>query len=327
MTSRCCVAWPITPTRHHPAVAQAENPYLALLEAVLSAQAELVAKWMLIGFVHGVMNTDNTTISGQSIDYGPCAFMDAFDPATVFSSIDAQGRYAYGNQPRIAQWNLTRFAETLLPLLSTDEDHAVDLATTALNTFPQSYSAAWLGGMRAKLGLEEQMPDDDAAALVNDLTSILTSSGADYTTFFRRLTTAAARGDLAPVRELFDGRAGGDQTGTDHRADPSDPADASDQAHTDVPATSETQAAFDTWAGRWLATRPDAEVMATANPLYIPRNHLVDEALEAATAGDLEPFEQLLTVVARPFTERPGLERYAEPAGPGAAPFITYCGT
>lgn len=302
--------------RHHPGAAQAENPYLALLVAVLSAQAELVAQWMLIGFVHGVMNTDNTTISGQSIDYGPCAFMDDFDPATVFSSIDAQGRYAYGNQPRIAQWNLTRFAETLLPLLSTDEDHAVDLATTVLNTFPQTYSAAWLRGMRAKLGLSTDMPDDDAAALVNDLTSVLTASEADYTTFFHRLTTAAACGDLAPARDLVDGRSGrGDHTGADQRVE------------ADGQAALENRTAFDTWVERWLAVGPDADLMATVNPVYIPRNHLLDEALDAANAGDLGPFEQLLDVVTRPFAERPGLERYTEPAGPGAAPFITYCGT
>lgn len=274
--------------RHHPHAAVAENPYLALVEAVVGTQAALVAHWMLVGFVHGVMNTDNMTISGETIDYGPCAFMEAVDPATVFSSIDARGRYAYGNQPAVAQWNLARLAEALLPLVHTDDDEAVRLLTDLVNTFPARYSAAWTAGMRAKLGLAED--DDGADRLATDLTALLVAARPDHTTFFRALT-AAARGDSGPVRELpgFDARLG-------------------------------------RWLEQWRAANPDPALMASHNPVYIPRNHLVEEALDAATAGDLGPVRELLDVVTRPYEERPGLERYTEPAEPDT-PFITYCGT
>ncbi|WP_324652770.1 protein adenylyltransferase SelO [Georgenia sp. H159] len=274
--------------RHHPLAAGAENRYLALFEAVLSAQASLVAQWMLVGFVHGVMNTDNTTISGETIDYGPCAFLDAFDPATVFSSIDVQGRYAYGNQPVIAQWNLARFGEALIPLVHDDPEQAVALLTDALNGFPAQYSAAWTAGMRRKLGLGEHVDDDVATSVIGQVTSALVDGHVDHTAFFRRLT-AAARGDDGPVRALL-----GDSTD---------------------------------WVERWQALEPAADVMAGVNPVYIPRNHLVEEALDAATAGDLGPFTALLDVLAQPYTERPGLERYEEAAPAGGAPFITYCGT
>ncbi|MGC0272921.1 protein adenylyltransferase SelO [Pseudactinotalea sp. Z1739] len=330
-------------TRHHPQAREAENPYLALFEAVLAAQAELVAKWMLIGFVHGVMNTDNTTISGQSIDYGPCAFMDAFDPGTVFSSIDALGRYAYGRQPQIAQWNLARFAETLLPLISADQEQAVESATAALDTFPEVYSAVWTRGMRAKLGLESFTPDDDATALIRDLTSLLGAWGVDYTSFFRHLTTAAG-GDAGPVRVLFGG-AGDDDVSVPALFGDADsdqvpvptlsgsaggvgvPAPASLDGNRGDPASSTERPAFEPWLQRWLSYRPDASVMAQVNPIYIPRNHLVEEALAAAGTADLGPFEELLDVITQPFTERPGLERYTEPAPAEAAPFVTYCGT
>ncbi|MGY1680342.1 protein adenylyltransferase SelO [Geodermatophilus sp. SYSU D01176] len=277
--------------RHHPAAADAENPYLVLFEAVVAAQAELVAQWMLVGFVHGVMNTDNTTISGETIDYGPCAFLDAFDPATVFSSIDVGGRYAYGNQPIVAEWNLARFAEALLPLLADDQEHAVDLAVTALQGFRPAYNAAWSAGMRAKLGLPEGLDDAVTTPLVEDLLALMQQSRVDLTTFFRALG-AAARGDAEPARLLV----------------------------LDL-------AAFDAWLERWRALEPDAEGMDRVNPVYIPRNHLVEEALTAATDGDLAPLERLLEVLARPYDERPGLERYAAPAPGGSGPYRTFCGT
>src|ERR687890_396362 len=267
------------------------NPYLALFEAVVAAQASLVAQWMLVGFVHGVMNTDNTTISGETIDYGPCAFLDAYDPATVFSSIDYGGRYAYGNQPRIVHWNLARFAEALLPLLSDDQEQAVALAVAALERFRPQYNAAWTAGMRAKLGLPEGLADDVATALVEDLLGLVQESRVDLTSFFRALGTAA-RGDAEPAR----------------------------LAVLDL-------ARFDAWLERWLALGPDAEAMDRVNPVYTPRNHLVEEALQAATTGDLGPLQRLLEVLDRPYEERPGLERYAAPAPGGTGPYRTFCGT
>jgi len=274
--------------RHHPDAATAQSPYLALFEGVLGAQAELVARWMLVGFVHGVMNTDNMTISGETIDYGPCAFLDAFDPATVFSSIDEQGRYAYANQPVVAEWNLARFAETLLPLLDDDQERAVAVATEALARFRVRYAAAFTRGLAAKIGLAE----DADGALLDDLSALMTGSRVDYTGFFRALATAA-RGDAEPARGMV----------------------------LDL-------AAFDAWVGRWRAAGPDADAMDRVNPVYVPRNHLVEEALDAATAGDLGPLGTLLDAVAAPYDERAGLERYAEPAPEGfAAGFRTFCGT
>ncbi|MDV7999943.1 protein adenylyltransferase SelO [Rhodococcus sp. IEGM 1408] len=275
--------------RHHPHAADSANPYLELFGSVLRAQADLVAQWMLIGFIHGVMNTDNTTISGETIDYGPCAFMEEFDPATVFSSIDAQGRYAYANQPPIMQWNLARFAETLVPLIDPDQDEAVRLLTEALGTFPARYQQAWTAGMRDKLGLAEGVPDGAATDLIDELSRLLSATRADFTGFFHALT-AAAGGDSAPVRDLVGSLADG-------------------------------------WLATWRALDPSVARMAEVNPVYIPRNHLVEEALNAATAGDPGPFEKLLVVVTRPYTQRPGLERYAAPAPPGAAAHVTYCGT
>lgn len=275
--------------RHHPDAADADRPYLALFEAVVAAQASLVASWMLVGFIHGVMNTDNTTISGESIDYGPCAFMEAYDPATVFSSIDFAGRYAYGHQPAAAGWNLARFAETLLPLIADDQNEAVELAQQALSRFHPQYESAWLAGMRAKLGVGD---DTDVTGLADELLALLRHDGVDYTSFFRRLARAA-RGDVEPARELFD-----------------DPA-----------------AGFDAWLPRWHALRPDAETMQRVNPAYIPRNHLVEQVLSAATGGDLGPFERLLEAVTAPYGERPGLERYAEPAPPEFGDYQTFCGT
>ncbi|MEV4902100.1 protein adenylyltransferase SelO [Citricoccus sp. NPDC055426] len=276
---------------HHPEAAQDAQPYLSLFRRVMAAQAELVARWLLVGFVHGVMNTDNMTISGETIDYGPCAFMDVFDRNAVYSSIDSGGRYAYGNQPAIAQWNLARFAEALLPLLHEDQDQAVALVTEALGEFPRLFGTAFSAGMRDKLGLPAETGDEAAAPLIDDLLALLQQDHIDYTGFFRRLGHAA-RGDLAPVRAVF----------------------------TDRPA-------FDAWTERWLSFAPDAGLMDRTNPVYIPRNHLVEEALAAATEQDLGPLEQLLGALSEPFRERPGLERYAEGAPEDFGRYTTFCGT
>jgi uncharacterized protein YdiU (UPF0061 family) len=277
-------------SRHPPDAAGAGNPYRALFEAVVMAQASLVAKWMLVGFVHGVMNTDNMTISGETIDYGPCAFMEAYDPATVFSSIDSWGRYAYGNQPAVAAWNLARFAETLLPLLSDDLDRALAVAQESLDGFRRQYDTTWSTGMRAKLGLRH-VDDDVGLPLITELLEQLAQSRVDHTSFYR-LLGRAARGDAEPTRGLF----------------------------VDL-------AAFDAWLARWQALGPDADAMDRTNPAYIPRNHLVEEALAAATAGDLDPLSRLLAAVTEPYHERPGLQRYAEPAPDDFGDYRTFCGT
>jgi uncharacterized protein YdiU (UPF0061 family) len=265
--------------RHHPGAAG----YLGLFDAVVSAQASLVARWMLVGFVHGVMNTDNMTISGETIDYGPCAFLDAFDPATVYSSIDHGGRYAYGNQPVIAEWNLARLAEALLPLLHDDQEQAVALAVESLGRFRPQYNAAFSAGMTAKLGLPGGTDLD--TALVDDLLALLRAGHVDFTSFFRTLS-GVARGGAEP----------------------------------DV-------AGIGTWLARWRALGPDADAMDRVNPVYIPRNHLVEQALTAATGGDLDPLERLLNAVADPYHERPGLERYAAPAPEEFGDYRTFCGT
>ena len=270
-------------TRHHPEAADADHPYLALFEAVARVQASLVARWMLIGFIHGVMNTDNMTISGETIDYGPCAFMEVYDPDTVFSSIDHWGRYAYGNQPVIAGWNLARFAEALLPLLSDNAEEGIALAESSFAAFRAEYDTVWTSGMRAKLGLPADVDLAVVTSLVDELLPLLKESRVDYTSFFRQLNEAA-----------------GGETGP---------------------------AGFDDWISRWRALGPDAASMDSANPIYIPRNHLVEEALTAATAGDIDPLEQLLAAVTKPYSERPGLERYAEPAPEDFGPYQTFCGT
>ncbi|MCD4523531.1 YdiU family protein [Nocardioides sp. cx-173] len=277
--------------RHHPGAADAESPYRALFEAVVAAQASLVAQWMLVGFVHGVMNTDNMTISGETIDYGPCAFLEAFDPATVFSSIDETGRYAYGNQPFVAEWNLARLAEALLPLIHDDQEQAVALAVESLGTFRPAYSEAWSRGMRAKLGLPDGLADEVATPLIGDLVELMKTDRVDHTGFLRALGHAA-RGDVAPARDQVLDLAG-----------------------------------FDAWVERWRALGPDAERMDRANPVYVARNHLVEEALVAGTEGDLDPLQRLLEALSAPYDERPGLERYAEPAPEDFGHYTTYCGT
>jgi uncharacterized protein YdiU (UPF0061 family) len=281
--------------RHHPAAAEAENPYLALFASVADAQAALVAQWMLVGFVHGVMNTDNMAISGETIDYGPCAFMEALHPATVFSSIDHGGRYAYGNQPLVAQWNLARLAEALLPLLGPDAEAARSAATDVLARYSERHAEHWLRGMRAKLGLPGEQERD--GALLDDLAGVLQAGSVDFTSFFRALARAA-RGDAEPVRSLL--------------TEPSE---------------------LDAWLQRWrtrLGSVPPqqvADAMDAVNPVYIPRNQRVEEALAAATAGDLAPLGRLLEALTDPFSERPGLEAYAEPAPPSFATYQTFCGT
>ncbi|MDP3967800.1 MAG: YdiU family protein [Nocardioides sp.] len=277
--------------RHHPQAAEADNPALALFESVVTVQADLVARWMLVGFIHGVMNTDNTTISGESIDYGPCAFMEAFDPRTVFSSIDHGGRYAYGNQAPVLEWNLARLAETLVPLLDEDEETAVALAVEALGAFRTRYAESWLGGMRAKLGLATDVPQELAHPLVDDLLPLLAASHVDFTSFFRNLADAA-RGDAEPVREVF----------------------------LDLPG-------IDAWLERWRALGPDPAAMDAVNPVYVARNHRVEEALAAATAGDLEPFHRLVEVVRHPYVARPEWAWYAEPAPDDFTGYQTFCGT
>ncbi|GAB2914090.1 YdiU family protein [Rhodococcus aerolatus] len=274
--------------RHHPRAASAPNPYLALYEAVVAAQASLVARWMGVGFVHGVQNTDNVTLSGETIDYGPCAFLEAYDPAASFSSIDQQHRYAYGNQPGIAQWNLTRLAEALLPLIDDDQEQAVAQATAVLRTFASRYEAARLRIFTAKLGLTDEAT---AGPLLVELLPQLQASHVDHTGFWRALA-GAARGDAEDVRGRF----------------------------VDL-------ATVDAWLDRWRAAGPDADAMDRVNPVYIPRNHLVEEALAAAQAGDLAPLHGLLDALGDPFTVRPGLERYAEAAPVDFGVYRTFCGT
>ena len=275
--------------RHHPDAAGAANPALALFDAVIAVQARLIAQWMGLGFIHGVMNTDNMTISGETIDYGPCAFMEAYSPGTVFSSIDHQGRYAYANQPLILGWNLARLAETLAPYFDADEARAISIANERLGGIAAIYKAEWLTVMRRKLGLAGEDAGD--AALAEDFLTAL--HGTDWTLAFRRLADAVE--DAGTLRPLF--------------ADP---------------------VALDAWLPRWRARlAPDApQRMRAVNPAYVPRNMKVEEALAAAEAGDMAPFEALLAVITDPFTERPGLEAYALPAPQEfAGMFRTFCGT
>ena len=300
-----------TIARHDRALATAPQPFLAWLQAVAERQAALVAQWMNVGFIHGVMNTDNMAISGETIDYGPCAFMEAYDPATVFSSIDHRGRYAFGNQPDVACWNLARLAETVLPLLSDDAEEAVAMAAEVIAAFPAQYRRNLLRGQRAKLGVRLGQPGNDAldAALAEDWLTVLHSERVDFTLGWRRLVDAAA-GDEAPLRALFAGT---------HALDP--------------------------WLARWrarcasedaggehgsaMARIERAGAMRRVNPGVIPRNHRVEEALAAASEeGDLAPFERLLDALRRPYDENGELARYADPAPADVtACYRTFCGT
>jgi uncharacterized protein YdiU (UPF0061 family) len=293
--------------RHFPELTGAEERYLGFLRAVAERQAALIAQWMHVGFIHGVMNTDNMGIPGESIDFGPCAFMEAFDPRAVFSSIDEMGRYAYEAQPRIARWNLSRLAETLLPLIADNEGRAIELATEVIDAFMARYQHYWLAGLRAKLGLRGSVEHNDHVdtALGESWLDLLHAQQVDFTLAWRRLADAAD-GNEAPLRALFAGQPG-----------------------------------LDRWLQRWRkrcgmedATRLDAATLRAAsmrrvNPWLIPRNHRVEEALNAASdEGELAPFEQLLNALQRPFDEDPALARYAEPAsGDFMAEFRTFCGT
>jgi len=283
--------------RHYPETADAENPYLAFFAAVSDAQAALVARWMNIGFIHGVMNTDNMTISGETIDYGPCAFMDRYAASTVFSSIDQNGRYAYANQPEILTWNLARLAETLIPHVDTKKERAIELLTEMIECIQPLYESYWLAGMRAKIGLTtEDILDQE---LITDLLKLMEAGHADFTLTFRRLSQAL-RGDSDAVRNLF-----------------------------------KEPDAFDPWAERWqkrlkqeeVVAETAAEAMDRVNPIYIPRNHKVEEALAAAVNQDMTPFSKLLEVVSHPFEEIAGNEAYAEPAPASNRPYHTFCGT
>jgi len=278
--------------RHDPDLVGTEGRYLAFLSRVGARQARLVAQWMGVGFVHGVMNTDNCTLSGETIDYGPCAFMDHYDAATVFSSIDHGGRYAYGNQPGIIAWNMARLAEALLPLIDPDEDRAIALATEAVEAVQDQYRAEWLAVFARKLGFE----DGCDAALIEDMHALWDGQGVDFTSFFRLLPDAV-KGDATVLVALF--------------KDPSGVAE---------------------WLARLRAgfDKPDiaAERMRAVNPVYIPRNHLVEHALEAASElGDMDPFLSLLQHVQTPFTPREGSEAFAAPAPQDAPKVVTFCGT
>jgi len=280
--------------RHDPAAAEAANPYAALLTGVIARQARLVAQWLHIGFIHGVMNTDNMTMSGETIDYGPCAFMDAYDPGTVLSSIDHGGRYAYANQPRMAQWNLARLAETLLPLLAEQEEAALEIAQAALSEFAPAFEAAYYDGFARKIGIADRTSED--AALIEDLLRHMAEQGADFTLTFRALADTV-EGDSDAARARF--------------ADP---------------------AAFDSWAEGWRARlareAAPAQLMRASNPAFIPRNHLVEAAIRAAEdRDDFRPFEALMAVLARPFEDQPEHAAFASPPKPEERVLATFCGT
>ncbi|MET0583427.1 MAG: protein adenylyltransferase SelO [Candidatus Binatia bacterium] len=281
--------------RHYPELKGDTNPYLELLQRVCDRQAALIAGWMHVGFIHGVMNTDNMAISGETIDYGPCAFMDQYDPATVFSSIDARGRYAYANQPKIAQWNLARFAETLVSLIDDDEKRAIARATEVVHTFSELYERHWLKGMRAKLGLFSEEEADPN--LATGFLTAMEGKNVDYTLAFRYLADAAL-GREEPIRALF--------------TDPS---------------------AYDLWSGHWrtrlardaVAPLECAQAMRRVNPAFIPRNHRVEEALSAAVEhDDYAPFETLLNILSRPFEDQPEFAAFAAPAPEGYGHYRTF---
>jgi serine/tyrosine/threonine adenylyltransferase len=283
--------------RHYPDAATAENPYRALFEAIMSRQAKLIAQWLGVGFIHGVMNTDNMAVAGETIDYGPCAFMDTFAAATVYSSIDSGGRYAYANQPRIAQWNLARLIETLLPLISDTEETAQAQAQELIDGFAGQFNAAFADVMRRKLGLATEEADD--LALAQDLLQRMETGRADFTLTFRALAGAATNGEAA--RQRFD-----------------DP----------------TQ--FDAWAESWRARLARehatpveiARRINAANPAVIPRNHLIEEVIAAAVSErDLRPFEAMHAALSRPFDDRPAGDRYSEPPRPEEVVQATFCGT
>ena len=280
-----------TLARHYPELADSPEPYIALFDAILARQAALIARWQLVGFIHGVMNTDNMALSGETIDYGPCAFMDSYDPATVFSSIDGGGRYAYRNQPPIAQWNLARLAEAMLPLFDRDSEQAVERATAALDRFPELFEQHWLDGMRAKLGLFTR--EDGDRLLVDDLLAWMQRQSADFTNTFRLLSSG----------RLVDGspNTGPELAAWHHR--------------------------LAARRGRQPQSVAEAEaLMKQRNPAFIPRNHKVEEALMAAGGGDFSVMERLLEVLATPFDHARDLPMFSAP-GSDEQPYRTFCGT
>jgi uncharacterized protein YdiU (UPF0061 family) len=279
--------------RHYPDLVSSKAPYLSLLEAVMERQASLIANWLRVGFIHGVMNTDNMALSGETIDYGPCAFMDSYDPATVFSSIDQAGRYAFNNQPHMAQWNLARFAETLLPVLHADQARAIGIAEEAIGSFPERFRRHWLSTMRSKLGLFNEEAEDHS--LAEALLDGMHRNGSDYTNTFRAL-----------VQNL----------------------------DSDIPLSGD--AAFAEWVTRWqarLTRQPQSressvQLMRSHNPAVIPRNHRVEEALEAAVGrGDFAPMNRLLEVLSKPYDDPPEPDVYRTPPAPSERVYQTFCGT
>jgi uncharacterized protein YdiU (UPF0061 family) len=281
-----------TVQRHYPDLMETENKAMGLLKAVMAKQIDLIVHWMRVGFIHGVMNTDNMTLCGESIDYGPCAFMDAYNPNTVFSSIDQQGRYAYANQPNIAGWNLTRFAETLLPLIHEDISQAIEIAEEVLSAFPNLYKDKWLAMMRAKLGLFGSHQDDEH--IISDLLKWLHLNHADYTNTFRDLSQPEK-----PAGELFKAKG------------------------------------FEAWYQRWQDRREQnaesleasVSLMRSSNPAVIPRNHKVEEALEAAHQGELKPCHDLLAALQAPYEDDATLQAYQSPPNPSERVYQTFCGT
>lgn len=278
--------------RHYPELESEEQPFLSLFREMMNRQAELIAKWQLVGFIHGVMNTDNMTVSGETIDYGPCAFMDTYDPATVFSSIDREGRYAYGNQPRIGAWNLARFAETLLPLLHEDEEEAVKIAQAEISNFFPIYERKWLAGMRGKLGLMDEEKED--ISLIEELLDLMKKHKADYTNTFRTLTLGAFQKSSSYNNEEY-------------------------------------TAWFNRYEKRLERQQESKEnvqeLMKRSNPTIIPRNHRVEEALVAAEAGDINVMKNLLDVLATPFAYAEEQDEYCHLPDPSAGPYRTFCGT
>ncbi|MCB1383675.1 MAG: YdiU family protein [Notoacmeibacter sp.] len=288
--------------RHYPErAAAAGNPALALLEGVVERQARLIADWMRVGFIHGVMNTDNMLVSGETIDYGPCAFMDSYHPRTVFSSIDRQGRYAFANQPGIAQWNLAQLASSLLPLIASDQEQGVELAQGAIDRFAELFNGHMAAMLRVKLGLTEAQEGDDG--LAQGLLQAMAESGADHTRVFRALSHLPGEG--------------GPSTDEAVRAEFADPT------------------AFDRWAEGWRARLAsegsgDAERQArmqAANPAYVPRNHGIEAVIAAALQGDLAPFHEINAVLSRPYEEQPGREAYAAAPTEAQVVHATFCGT
>ncbi|WP_079475949.1 protein adenylyltransferase SelO [Marinococcus halophilus] len=279
--------------RHYPEVRETENPYLELLRKVVTRQASLISKWQLAGFIHGVMNSDNMALSGETIDYGPCAFMNSYDPKTVFSSIDARGRYAYGRQPIMAEWNLSRFAEALVPLIDENQEKSVELAQAEISQFPERFNEYWLQGMRAKLGLFTEEQEDEA--LITSLLSLMQTHEADYTNTFRALTF-----NQFDDSGLF------------------------------------TDSDFASWQEQWLERLERQEeskdlsgqLMRDHNPAVIPRNHHVEEAIEAAEKNrDYSVMNQLLNVLSEPYAHTKEQEKYTAPPAPSLVPYRTYCGT